>query len=55
MGRGGGQEERLSEILSSYEKRVDDAGREERRQIKSSANLSGGFNAGIRTTAADRR
>lgn len=50
-----------SEILSSFEKaakrdRGDRRARGVREgQIKSSANLSGGFNADVRTAVADRR
>lgn len=61
-GEGGGeQEEKHSEILSSFEKaakrdRGDGRARGVREgQIKSSANLSGGFNADVRTAVADRR
>lgn len=58
---GGEQEEKHSEILSSFEKaakrdRGDRRARGVREgQIKSSANLSGGFNADVRTAVADRR
>lgn len=60
-GGGGEQEEKHSEILSSFEKaakrdRGDRRARGVREgQIKSSANLSGGFNADVRTAVADRR